>query len=152
MQKQAVQAKMRTLVTCQDKSAGSGYTLLEVLLILMMMALLSGIALPRFSNMLESYLFRLRLDDIERRLSELGVLAHRQGKRIVVTSFDADSSQAAPLVLPASWSLQTEQPIHYNAKGVCSGGRITITSQAYAVEYQIHAPDGRLQKNGMAAR
>ncbi|PIE58163.1 MAG: hypothetical protein CSA33_04430 [Desulfobulbus propionicus] len=83
---------MRTLVTCQDKSAGSGYTLLEVLLILMMMALLSGIA------------------------------------------------------------LQTEQPIHYNAKGVCSGGRITITSQAYAVEYQIHAPDGRLQKNGMAAR
>lgn len=63
----------------------SGFTLLEVLIVLVMVGLLAGLALPQFNIIRERLEFTLNRDSFEQELSGLGYRAFKEGQSLMLS-------------------------------------------------------------------
>jgi len=117
----------------------SGYTLLEMLIVLMIMGFVAGVAAPQLANMYESVTISQQRKDILKQVSTLSYKAFRQAKKITITNYPQPSSSKEmnnfPLLLPEKWSVQVDKPILYYENGVCAGGNLTL--KYVKVEYLI---------------
>jgi len=109
----------------------NGYTLLELIVVLFIFALLSGLAVPRLLNMYDSVQMAHETEEVISRLTMMSYEAWRQGKNFELSVYPLPSEKAyqgqtLPLVLPAQWQLKTEKPIHFRANGTCDGGIIKL--------------------------
>jgi prepilin-type N-terminal cleavage/methylation domain-containing protein len=130
-----------------------GYTLLELLVVLLIFSLLAGVALPRLTSMYGSMQRAYERDEILAQLASLNYVAFQQGRDIELTTFppttikteddeltvpqEQTNYQMQPikksnnyLNLPTSWQIETKSPIMFFANGACSGGEIVLTYQA----------------------
>lgn len=147
---------MPTSVTCPStdgmtrRHAHAGYTLLEMVVVLAIMALVTGVAAVRVFSLISSWHERTTLDAIEEQFSHLPVLARQRGEEIVLpppassvagsvagsvaehnlTAGDipASDSSAAPaaLVLPAGWLVRFNHHLRVRANGFCEGAKIQL--------------------------
>lgn len=135
-----------------------GYTLLELLVVLLIFSLLAGVALPRLTSMYGSMQRAYERDEILAQLASLNYVAFQQGRDIELTTFPPIKSEAEDvqdnelteivpqqennyqkqpiekpdyyLNLPTSWQIETKSPIMFFANGACSGGEVVLTYQA----------------------
>lgn len=108
-----------------------GFTLIEILVVLVIAGFLTGIALPRLQEMVRSIELDGQRKNIVGRLEGLGYRAYSQGTPLRLTSLplDKDAPPEAPLLqLPAGWQIKVAKPVDYASNGVCSGGMVTIVS------------------------
>lgn len=121
-------------------SRQSGFTLLELLVVMALIGLLSGIVAPRLWQWVDGAQHRAALDTIQSTLQNLPsqTFFAGQGRTIV-------SAQDAGLSLPEGWRLELANPLYYEANGMTSGGRVTLWSgKQLLATWQILAPSGRL--------
>ena len=123
-----------------------GYTLLEILVVLALLGLLTGLAVPRLDRMFDSLRMAFERDDVLDAIADLPYLANRQGMSFELTRFppeataDPANPQTVPLQLPDGWIVRATQPIRYAANGVCGGGELMLQYAGQQFEVDLEPP------------
>jgi prepilin-type N-terminal cleavage/methylation domain-containing protein len=109
----------------------AGFTLLELLVVMLLTGMIAGLAAPRFY---EAFQRRQRESDF--RLTEQRVVLLRHRLLAQATEFELDAESVAKtlpdgyvaLELPEGFRLDVPKPIRFSANGACSGGSLSIVS------------------------
>jgi prepilin-type N-terminal cleavage/methylation domain-containing protein len=129
-----------------DKNQQKGFTLLELLIVLTLLAGIVSISAPNMITLYDRASFSFQRDEVLRQIIELPYEASRQGQKFILVAPQAvaaprlESGKAVTLDLPQGWSLRTNKTIHYNPDGFCSGGEITIIYEQEEVRYFLDSP------------
>lgn len=99
-----------------------GFTLIELMVVLIIMALMSALVLPKFPAIYEKFLDKGDRDAFNQSLASLGVKAYTQQKQITLNQTTASQL----LEIPSGWEIKIDEPIIYRANGVCLGGTINV--------------------------
>jgi type II secretory pathway pseudopilin PulG len=94
-----------------------------MLVVLTLIGIMAGIALPNFSRMLDSYTTATRWKELEGELNELPIRALNEGRAIVLTTASLRDILTA---LPADWSAEVTSPVRYQMSGWCEGGTLRV--------------------------
>jgi general secretion pathway protein G len=105
-----------------------GYTLLELLLVLALIGLVAGIAVPRVTTLYESFKWAMGRDEALRNIAELGYKAYKQNRAFDLVMYPVHDEGVAnfPLNLPDGWQITADKPIHYRSNGICDGGTLQL--------------------------
>ena len=119
-----------------------GFTLLELLIVIAVMSLMAGLALPRTMAMYESFRRSVERDNIIILLAGLGRLAYSHGIsfRLETVPFPDDSPLKHLLDMPPGWTVTAKQPVLYRYNGICAGGRIILQDEEETFSIQLDPP------------
>lgn len=135
----------------------AGYTLLEIVIVLALLGLMAGLALPRMEKLYTGVQHSMQRSEVLRSLANLGYQAWSQQKSFVLIQYprSTDTSskknqqesthnfaEPTELVfsLPEDWRVTTEHPVIYRKNGICSGGIVTVGYQDIETKYTLAAP------------
>jgi prepilin-type N-terminal cleavage/methylation domain-containing protein len=137
-----------------------GFTLLELLLVMVLLGFLASLALPRLDQLYLRFVFWLDQDRIEREIASLSGRAYLEGKALRLATWptlpasanapaerrpDLEIGEPVRLTLPEGWRVVVEPPILFRPDGVCSGGTVVIESGDIRRSFRLEAPRCRLQ-------
>jgi len=118
-----------------------GFTLLELLVVLLLLGLVTGTIMPRLSNLYESAVRAFQLADLLQQISGLGYQAYQQGKPFRLGQLeDPNPALEPPLNLPEGWYISADAPIDYRSNGVCTGGIISLHQQTAVQQWLLSPP------------
>lgn len=104
-----------------------GFTLVEILVVLVIMGLLVGMTLPRLYDASQRYEIAAQRAAILLEITNLNYRAYTTGQAIeLLARNDKDNTASYPFALPQHWRLEIPQTIRYSFNGICSGGRIIL--------------------------
>jgi len=115
-----------------------GYTLLELLIVLVVIGLLSSIAFPRLKVLYDGGRFIYEKDEVVRQLASLGYKAYATSTRF--TLLDSQSDEGEALELPEGWRVVAESPVEYRENGVCSGGLVRLLQGERSIRLKLSPP------------
>lgn len=126
-------------------SSGRGFTLLEVVVVLAIVGLLTGIALPQLQRLARSVEISNQREALLTAVAGLGYRAYASSSPVVLDGSlrreGPSGSQVPSLIgLPAGWELRVAAPVLYSSNGVCGGGRLTVADPEGRVEHFILRP------------
>ncbi|MBT0585046.1 prepilin-type N-terminal cleavage/methylation domain-containing protein [Alteromonas oceanisediminis] len=130
-----------TAQTLTKSVANRGYTLLELLIVLLLMGLLMGLTTPRLIQMYESVSFSIERDDVLYQLGSLPFMVYQRGQAFKLLDIEkADSTDV--ITLPDGWRLESDETsnIIYNAFGYCSGGGALFVKNERQLRVQLEPP------------
>lgn len=132
---------MQTRHLTTFKQSTGGFTLIDMLVVLVIVGLLAGVALPRLYALSEGYKMASQRASLLSQIGNLGYRAYNSGKPTELLSLPGSTNLNASISLPPGWRIEVSQPIKYNFNGICSGGKITlIAPDQYHDEFQLRAP------------
>ena len=144
---------MRTLAICLPGSGvpsqracwaggAGGFTLIEMLVVLLLAGLLTSMVLPAMQRMMDGSQRRAAHDSILGQLDELGYEAYLQGRTTELHNSAEVGAGKFPFALPEGWEVQVKQPIVFAFTGICSGGELTLIGPDQTTEkFTLTAPD-----------
>lgn len=103
-----------------------GYSLLEILVVLAILAVAATISVPLIGNMVERYRAHSVATDLQTHLIDLRTRAVMQASDLSQASI----SQTLNDALPAGWRIELDEAISFRANGYCPGGPATLVSPA----------------------
>jgi general secretion pathway protein G len=121
-----------------------GFTLVEILVVLVVVGLISGLALPRLIDLPQRIEANNQRKDLLGQIQNLGYRAYTTGASYtlqgqMVRAAVGDSQ--AILDIPEGWKVSVEQPLRYAFNGTCGGGEIAILSpQGIEERYRLMPP------------
>jgi prepilin-type N-terminal cleavage/methylation domain-containing protein len=124
---------------------GRGFTLLEVLVVLALVALLVGTVAPAMSRWLDSARERGWRSDLESVLRAQPVLAFRAGAAVAVTD---KALRSAMTEAPDDLVIELPQPLRYSAAGVAEGGELRVARRGQLPErWRVLPVTGDVQRD-----
>ena len=121
MAKKVVQGKSKTLVCSKPQR---GFTLIEMLVVLVLLSLMTGMAVPSLWN---SYLRRseqMQVEAIVHQVAALRRQARQQGEPLLLNA--ADFRHQGKVALPDDWQVQKMQQLRFLTNGVTNGGEVLL--------------------------
>lgn len=122
----------------------TGFTLLEVLTVLVITGLLAAIAIPQMRRLAEAVEADGQRRMVRESIEELGYRAYLAASPITL---DGKSTQAAAtnaaepgLAVPGGWQIRVSAPIRFAASGMCGGGRLAIVDPRGVSEWYVLRP------------
>ena len=123
----------------EPRAAARGFTLLELLLVLTLVALLTGLVAPRMWQWVQGARTRAGIDAARAELEALPRRAFAGAQRVTVDA-------AGPLPLPESWRLELAAPLVYEANGMTAGSRLRLRAgNALLADWMVEAPAGTVR-------
>lgn len=138
----------------------SGYTLLEMVVVIAILALTTAMVAPAGYRMITSWSEASRVDEVARRLSALPALARDEGRELrmlpeageqeppTVRIFragvgdrkEAPPSDAGLIELPEGWRIAFDERMVVQPNGLCSGGSGTLFTDRQKLPFEIDSP------------
>lgn len=149
---------MLVLDICRRQpNKAAGFTLLEILMVVVFLGLMTGIAAPRLFTLYDRIVFSYRETDVLRQVTDLGVAALTRGRELRLATqpplppepgqrprpAPARPADEVKLGLPEGWRVIADPPIEYRFDGFCNGGRLSIVAGDYRSEWRLDAPHCR---------
>ena len=131
----------RTSASCRRAEArtAGGFTLLELLLVLTLVALLTGLVAPRMWQWVSGARTRAGIDGVRAELETLPQRAFSGAQRLAVTT-------VGPLPLPEGWRLELAAPLVYEANGMTAGSRLRLSADGRVLaDWQVEPPAGTVR-------
>ncbi|WP_457325702.1 prepilin-type N-terminal cleavage/methylation domain-containing protein [Roseateles sp. P5_E11] len=123
-------------------ASSAGFTLLELLVVLTLVALTTAVVLPATMRWLDSANERGWREDFVALLSALPTQAFASGRSL---ELDADQLRALAPELPADIELRIDKPLRYGVNGAAVGGRIELRRGDRTVQqWRIEPISGRV--------
>jgi general secretion pathway protein G len=122
----------------------AGYTLLELLVVMLALALVTGLAFPRLQTLYQRMEAAYQRDDVFARLADVGyqVLLRQREFELSAYPFPPDMAEAdrIPLELPEGWRLSAQPPVRFRANGACGGGEVALQYQSQRWQLKLKPP------------
>jgi general secretion pathway protein G len=139
----------------------NGFTLLEMVIVLVLLGMITGLAFPQLNKMYTAMSMSTQDSDLLDEIKDLGYKAFVNGKEVAlsapVSSGNRDQSQNAriqgvhpefkqeegwtfTLTIPEGLVIIVDKPILYHSNGICSGGEIQIINNGKASRYLLDPP------------
>lgn len=143
------------------RSKFRGFTLLEVLVVILIMGLMAAAAAPRLNVMYDRIDFALARQSFEQRLNGLAYDAfsantdlilmpttERGVERLETLGVAAPDVMAQRIKAPApdGWDVYIDEPIIYRASGYCRGGALSVKVGTFIANYVLHPPFCELEE------
>lgn len=145
---------MQSGVSGASAPAAAGYTLMEVLITLVIMALAASVVLPGLSSGLNSAARHAARLSFEERVLQLRRAAIDDGEAYMLGALPEGrrpdpQTHVATVDLPAGWSFKAEPAVVFFPDGTCSGGVVTLTGEGGRAQgtYVIRPPLCRPSKD-----
>ena len=121
-----------------------GFTLIEVIVVLVLLGMISALALPNMLTLYQSVAARTQVDQFRADFNRLGELAAEAGAGFELRS-DVGRLNLAdfeyPLTLQEDWVVELRQPITFLANGACLGGHLRIfVNDEVLLDQRLEAP------------
>jgi prepilin-type N-terminal cleavage/methylation domain-containing protein len=136
-----------------------GFTLLELLLVMVILAGLTAVAMPQFVQLYARVRASFERADLEQQLLELPQLVRQRGRGGVLLDSAPDASANAalaeavpagsseleqwetlPIDLPPGWIMRVPNPVFYQFTGACSGGEVDLSLPPSFFRYILTPP------------
>lgn len=143
---------MRTSASCprDHRRHASGFTLLELLVVMAVVGLLAAMVAPNLERLFGSVDRSLRRDRLAAEVAGLGYRAYAIGQSFELNNTDQGRllKDGNPLLaVPRGWRVEVPHPIQFGFNGWCSGGDVDLVSPDGVVErMRLRAPDCREQR------
>lgn len=116
----------------------AGFTLLEILVVVVIMSLIAGLALPRISSVYDSVRFALARDSAVEQLASLSHLGLSNGRPLRVES--ARDLRNLGIELQEDVKLEVLEPLLLSANGSCLGGQLRLSGRGRTVTIGLSVP------------
>jgi prepilin-type N-terminal cleavage/methylation domain-containing protein len=113
-----------------------GFTMIELLVVLVILGLTSALVLPKFPAIYERFKGKAEEDKFYQSLSVLSLRAYTQQTQLVLD----EKSVRTLLDLPASWQITIANPIIYKSNGICLGGKVGLSVNGVSREISLRTP------------
>lgn len=117
-----------------------GFTLLELLVVLILMGLLASVVLPRMSQVYDRILAAFELEDVRLVLARIPLQAYLSNSSFELKELPLSEKQVLPIQIPKGWHITTETPVIYQANGICLGGVVTAHYGKMQYQLKLEAP------------
>lgn len=122
-----------------------GYTLLEMMVVVALLALATAMVAPAGYRMVGSWLEAGRVDTVMKALAVLPLRQRDEGRELHVGALDPDAA-AGLAPLPEGWQLELGEPLTIGANGACSDSRGTLSTARQTLGFRIEAPFCRVRR------
>lgn len=135
----------RTSVSCRrspERGRCRGFTLLELLVVLALVALVTGLVTPAVLRGLDAARERGLVADVRTLLQGLPVRAFQSGSGLEI---DAAALRRLVPDLPDDWRLEVDPPLRYGPTGVAAGGAVHLAAPGRdATTWRVAAVSGEV--------
>jgi general secretion pathway protein G len=129
---------MQMLASCRSPDS-AGFTLLEILMVLVLVGLVGGLVIPRVGVIYDNLLVRGEREDIVRQVEALSWRALSEGQ-VILLGNTAQNARAG-LDLPEGWKVAANPAVTYLANGFCVGGKFSLHYLETGIwHYRLRAP------------
>ncbi|MFA7555324.1 MAG: prepilin-type N-terminal cleavage/methylation domain-containing protein [Spongiibacteraceae bacterium] len=127
-----------------------GFTLLEMVVVLVLVGVVTGLVLPGLQRMYDSLSLALDRDELVAQLSSLALQVRHSGRDSYFAGYNPDmdmSLQALPegfksYISSSEWQMAVDDTILITAAGFCPvGGRVKVSRGEKTFELYLRSPD-----------
>ena len=119
-----------------------GYTLLEMVVVMAIIAIATAIAAPPSYRMIRSWQEATQVEDVMQQLERLPSAVLASGNPLLA----AADNGVELIELPQDWVLHMRTPLRVQANGACSDASGVLTTPYQTLEFQVQAPFCRIQR------
>lgn len=117
----------------------SGFTLLELMVVLSILGLLTALAAPSLLRTIGTWQRQAQVDAVLDQIRGLPGRARSSGADIRLDAA-VDAKASTPLQVPDGWSLSVPKPWHVQGNGVCLGGELVLGDGERSWHIAVAAP------------
>lgn len=119
-----------------------GYTLLELVVVMAILAMATALAAPSSYRMVRSWQEATQVDDVLQQVERLPSTVRANGNPL-----DSAANSGISLVsLPENWALEMRSPLHILANGACSDAEGTLITEQQRINFRVSAPFCRVER------
>lgn len=124
------------------KRVRNGFTLIEILIVVLIIGLVYSIVLPFTQKTYEKFIIIKRIEEIKSFIAECKARSFLYGEKIEI-HVENDSLRAGDLLFyRADLNLSSERPIVFYPLGTTGGGKIQVRYRDLFYELEILSPNG----------
>ncbi len=128
----------------------AGYTLLEMVVVMAVLALATALVGPPGYKMVRTWQDASRVDEVFKQLRRLPMTVRDTGRPLMLTPEDTDQAQTL-VKLPDGWQLRFTTPLTVRANGACSDASGELVTDHQTLPFQVEAPFCRIVRDDARA-